>query len=444
MESKNLKKYLEDYYRYLRVKKNLADKTISDYRQKLRRFTNWFSKNYPDLTIEDLTIILVDNFQIYLDDKHISKGTQYHYLIALRGFLLYLRVIGIKSLDPLSIEIHQEKTRQRKYLDESERDRLFKAIDTTNIYGLRDRAMIELLYSSGLRLSEICTLNIDDIKREEKQIKGRAGKNRLFFISPKANFWIDKYLEKRTDSEKALFISYTNVPVKDKRLSISTIGRLVKHYGEIAEIPFEVTPMTLRHSFANELLKNGASLKVVQDLLGHSSLATTEKYTSTTNKELSQTYKRIFKEDEYLNLKSEKNQNSKKRIIDQSIIDSIPNNKLKKICNEINTTPDENVLSLSQSIGEGLKWAVWIKAKQKNTKLTVSTGLKALLDEAVNNNYFKSNAAARFLKEFKDNFMKTAFDMVRHDEEYVPDIQVLNPQIDALEYILKELEPSEK
>lgn len=133
------------------------------------------------------------------------------------------------------------------------------------------------------------------------------------------------------------------------------------------------------------------------------------------------------------------NPESQKKMIDEALIEEIKDIKLKRICVEINTTPEQNVLSLSQSIGEALKWAVWLKAKQKDTKLKESIGLEALLDEAIVNSYFESNAAIRFLKNFKNNFMKTAFDMVRHDESYVPDLTILNPQIDALEHILREL-----
>lgn len=440
MDSKDLNTHLEEYYRYLHIKKNRSKRTIYQYRNELSKFSNWLSDKHPEVTIENLNNNIVDAFQLYLDEKHITRGTQYQYLVAIRAFLLYLRVIGVKSLDPLSIEIKKEKTIKGQFLDENEIDHLFSVIDTSSIFGLRDRAFMELFYSSGLRLSELYSLNIDQVKdRKDIQIKGQGGKYRQFFISPSAKYWLDKYLEKRTDSEKALFISYTNRPVKDKRLSISSIDRMVKQYGKIAEFPFEITPRTLRHSFANKLLKGGASLLVVQKMLGHASLATTELYTSLNNKELSQTHKRLFKGDDDSNLNSKKSRYSQKRIIDQSIIDNITNKKLKKICVEINTTPDENVLSLANSIGEGLKWAVWLKAKQKNTKLKVNTGLEALLNDAIANNYFKWNASTRFLQEFRNNFMKQAFDMVRHDDHYIPDIKILNPQIDALESILKEL-----
>lgn len=137
--------------------------------------------------------------------------------------------------------------------------------------------------------------------------------------------------------------------------------------------------------------------------------------------------------------KGEENKLFQKRMLDQKLIESIKKIKLKRICVEINTTPDQNVLSLSQSIGEALKWIIYQKAKQKHTKLKPNIGLEALLDEVISKSYFKSNASNRFLKDFKNNFMKTQYDMVRHDEDYVPDIKILNPQIDALEHILKEL-----
>jgi hypothetical protein len=331
-------------------------------------------------------------------------------------------------------------------LSEDDLENFFTAINTSTVPGLRDRTIVELFYSSGLGLSELYRLNRDDVRNQtELQIKGRGkgNKSRLIFISDRAGEWIEKYLGTRKDNEKALFISYTNATVKDKRLSISSIGRNIRNYGRIARIPFDVTPMILRHSFAMNLLKKGANLKQIQEMLGQSSLATTAAYISVSNKELREAYNLYFNENTNSNLQSEKNPYSQKRIIDQSIIYSIKNNKLKKICNEINTTPDENVLSLANSIGEGLKWAVWLKAKQKNTKLKVNTGLEALLNEAIANNYFKWNASTRFLQEFRNNFMKQAFDMVRHDEHYIPDIKILNPQIDALEYILKELNTAE-
>ncbi len=128
---------------------------------------------------------------------------------------------------------------------------------------------------------------------------------------------------------------------------------------------------------------------------------------------------------------------SKKKLAEE-IVNLISDRKLKTLCIEINNTPDSNVLSLAQNIGETLKWCLWYKAKQMNTGLNEKVGLEQLLDETINKSYFKSNAASRFIKDFKNNFLKTGYDMVRHSESYIPDIVLLNPALDALEIILKE------
>jgi len=298
METPDLKTILNDYYhKYLRTQKHRSHTTIFTYQQQLGTFYNWFTKEYPNLTVEDLDLDIVRAFQLFIINRNTKKSTQNAYTGALRAFLIYLSRVGIKSLDPYKIQTHKEKSSPRNYLNEEQRDVLFGVIDTSTVWGLRDRAIIELFYSTGLRTSELYKLNIDNVRNKtELQMRGKGNKYRPAFISDRAREWIDKYLETRTDSEKALFISYTIATVKNRRLSISSIERSIRKYGRDAKFPFDVTPMTLRHSFAAKLLQKNVNLRIIQEMLGHSSLATTEVYTSVSNTDLRDTYKLHYNE----------------------------------------------------------------------------------------------------------------------------------------------------
>ena len=219
----------------------------------------------------------------------ISKTTQNYHLIALRSFLKYAAKRDIETLPSDKIELARTKRPQIGFLDADEVQRLFAAVDTSNAVGLRDRAILELLFSSGLRVSELVNLDRDHINldRGEFMVRGKGQKDRPVFISPEAAESIDSYLKSRNDDGTPLFIHYAGSKEEGyTRLTARSVQRMVKRYAGLAGITKVVTPHTLRHSFATDLLMNGADVRSVQGLLGHSNISTTQIYTHITDPQL--------------------------------------------------------------------------------------------------------------------------------------------------------------
>lgn len=296
---KTLQTHIEDFLRYLTIEKNSSPLTVREYRRYLKEFSEWTDKNYLDFTIEQLDMPLVRAFRVYLSEKQnrlggsLAKVTQNHYIICLRSFLKYLLKNDVKTLEPTKIELPKTHSRSPKFLDTMQVKKLLAMPDIKTPWGLRDRTILELFYSTGLRVSELFRLNRDsvDLIRKEFSIIGKGSKERLVFVSSDAAKWIEKYLNIRNDTFKPLFIRYSREVASDNegesmRLSVSSIERMVKSYIKLAGIPVDATPHTLRHSFATGLLRNGANLVHIQNMLGHSNLATTQIYTHTTNEEL--------------------------------------------------------------------------------------------------------------------------------------------------------------
>ena len=226
----------------------------------------------------------------------LKKTTQNYYLIALRGFLKYLVKREIKSLPPERIELAKVSERALDLISIEELKRLLEAPDTKDLKGLRDKAILELLFSTGLRVSELCALNNDiDLNKDEMSVRGKGDKVRVVFLSGSSKGVIKEYLSKRRDMEEALFISLSNIKEdkRDNRLTPRSIERLVKQYAIKAGITKKVTPHIIRHSFATDLLQNGADLRSVQMMLGHSSISTTQIYTHLTDKHLKETHKKF-------------------------------------------------------------------------------------------------------------------------------------------------------
>jgi site-specific recombinase XerD len=223
----------------------------------------------------------------------LGKTTLNYHLIALRSFLRFCAKRDIPALAPDKIELARTVRKQVTFLNEEELGRMFAQPDTTSINGLRDRAILELLFSSGLRVSELVGLDRDHInlKRREFMVRGKGQKDRPIFISAEAAEWIQRYLDKRTDNSKPLFMRYSGRKSVDlsgnfHRLTVRSVQRLVAHYALMAGITKHVSPHTLRHSFATDLLMNGADLRSVQAMLGHSNIATTQIYTHVTDPHL--------------------------------------------------------------------------------------------------------------------------------------------------------------
>lgn len=291
----NLSELVTDFLEHLEIEQNRAQRTIANYDHYLRRLVEFAD----DCDIGKLDGEMVRQYRLWLSryrdpaGQELTKTTQNYHLIALRSFLKYLAKRDIKALTSDKVELAKTVRPQVSFLDLDEVNRLLGAIDTSNPIGLRDRAVIELLFSGGLRVSELVNLDRDHINldRREFMVRGKGQKDRPIFISPQAADWIGKFLDTRKDNYKPLFIHYSGTQNDlDEgmytRLTVRSVQRLVKRYAGLAGITKDVTPHTLRHSFATDLLMNGADIRSVQGLLGHANIATTQIYTHITDPQL--------------------------------------------------------------------------------------------------------------------------------------------------------------
>lgn len=299
-----LPQLIEEFFEYMGVEKNSSKLTIRDYRHYLEVFTKWYSANHPDKTIEDLNLDIIRKYRVFLSHKtdqtgqEIKRVTQNYYVIALRSFLRYLIKNDIKTLEPSKIDLPKTESRSLKFLEREQVDRLVTMPDTSKIDGMRDRAILELLFSTGLRVSELVSLNHNQINLDRKEfgIIGKGRRSRIVFISDRAADWIGTYLKARQDTYKPLFIRYSGSELdvdegEKMRLTARSVERMVKKYVKLARLPVDATVHTLRHSFATDLLTNGADLRSVQEMLGHKNIATTQIYTHITNKQLREVHK---------------------------------------------------------------------------------------------------------------------------------------------------------
>ena len=295
---------IDQFLEYLEIEKNCSKLTIRDYRHYLDVFNKWFFTSLPNKTIEDLDLSTIRKYRVFLANRADDKGktlqrvTQNYYVIALRSFLRFLIKNDFKTLEPSKIDLPKTESRSLKFLEKDQVDRLVTACDTSKEEGIRDRAMLELLFSTGLRVSELVSLNRDQVNldRREFGVIGKGRKHRLVFVSDRAAEWIKRYLDERKDKYKPLFIRYSGAIIEDNdgermRLTARSVERTVKKYVRLARIPVDATVHTLRHSFATDLLTNGADLRSVQEMLGHKNIATTQIYTHITNPQLRDTHK---------------------------------------------------------------------------------------------------------------------------------------------------------
>lgn len=292
-----------DFLEYLEISKGRSLKTIENYDRYLSRFIE-FSKLKDPKQITDRS---VQDFRMYLNRLPAPTGgtmkrkTQNYHLIALRAFLKYLQRNDIETLAPERIELAKVPDRSLDLISAQELERLMSAplslfekekTDTGRLKVLRDKAILELLFSTGLRVSELCSLNNDlDLSRDEFSVRGKGDKVRVVFLSDTAKKAVSTYLKARKDMEEALFVDYGRGSKVPRRLSTRSVELLVKRYATIAGITKKVTPHVIRHSFATDLLENGADLRSVQALLGHANIATTQVYTHVTDKHLRDVHK---------------------------------------------------------------------------------------------------------------------------------------------------------
>lgn len=297
----NLKTLIREFLEHLEIERGRSQKTIENYEHYLETFIEFAKIDHPKAINDSL----IREYRLWLNRKTIplsrggatlKKKTQNYYLIALRAFLKYLMKRGIDSLPPDRIELAKTPERSLDLITKNELVRILKAPSGEDLKALRDRAILELLFSTGLRVSELCSLPRElDLSRDEFSIRGKGEKVRVVFLSSRAKSSLKAYLAKRKDFEDALFVNIgKNKSSKDeKRLTPRSIERLVKHYAIKAGVSKKVTPHVIRHSFATDLLQNGADIRSVQMLLGHANIGTTQIYTHITDKHLRDVHKRF-------------------------------------------------------------------------------------------------------------------------------------------------------
>ncbi|MCD5381061.1 MAG: tyrosine-type recombinase/integrase [Candidatus Pacebacteria bacterium] len=293
----------QQFLEYLEIERGRSIKTVENYNRYLLRFFDFAGVKKPS----DLTEEQVREFRLHLNrqpgtkiggrTEPMKRRTQNYYLIALRAFLKFLRKRGIESLSPERIELAKVPERSIDLISSRELKRLMTAPDLKTLEGKRDKAILELLFSTGLRISELCGLSIDDVDltREEFSVRGKGEKVRVVFLSETARKSIQNYLKARKDLDDALFVRYGRKANDggDLRLSPRAVQRLLKKYAALAGITRKVTPHVIRHSFATDLLSNGADLRSVQALLGHANIGTTQIYTHVTDKHLLEVHKKF-------------------------------------------------------------------------------------------------------------------------------------------------------
>ena len=305
---------INDFLEHLEVEAGRSKKTIENYRLYLERFAELGLEitGKDELRPGDITKELLRKYRLKLNRlKSDEEGgedlkviTQTYHLIALRGFLKYLAKRDIKSLDPSLVELPHVHREQVTFLHYDEVEEMLEQVDTSTESGLRDRAIIELLYSGGLRVSELVGLNRDSInlERREFMVRGKGSKDRPIFISEACADWVQEYLDARTDSLPALFLNNSrNTQAVDtsgdyRRMTPRSVERIVKKYARLAGITKHVSPHTLRHSFATDLLMNGADIRSVQSMLGHADISTTQIYTHVTDPHLKEVHERFHSE----------------------------------------------------------------------------------------------------------------------------------------------------
>lgn len=284
-----------DFLEYLEIEQNRSQKTIENYDHYLTRLIDFAG----EIKVADIDSELIRKWRLWLNrlgtntSDELGKTTQNYHLIALRSFLKFCAKRDIPAMAADKVELARTQRKQVTFLSEDELRRLFDQPDLSSPAGLRDRAILELLFSSGLRVSELVGLDRDHInlKRREFTVRGKGQKDRPIFISPEAANWVGQYLDKRQDTGRPLFVRYSGTKQVDRsgnfqRLTARSVQRLVARYALLAGITKHVSPHTLRHSFATDLLMNGADLRSVQALLGHSNVATTQIYTHVTDPHL--------------------------------------------------------------------------------------------------------------------------------------------------------------
>jgi len=300
--------HINDFLEYLDIEKGLSNKSQETYGRLMTKFSTWLKVNhFEKLLPHELTEDHIRKYRVFLSQSFnkatkepIKRSTQNYYLIVLRNLLNYFTDRDILSLPSEKIKLIKEKERSVKFLNLDQIGRLLLAPNTKTLTGLRDRAILESFFSTGLRIAELVALNREqftDIKNKkdlELGIVGKGSHPRTIYFSERALSWLKKYLETRKDKEKALFINYKG-PKRHAggRLSSRAIENLVKKYALLSGSPITTTPHVIRHSFATDLLNKGVDIRIVQEFLGHRNIATTQIYTHVTRPQLREIHRKF-------------------------------------------------------------------------------------------------------------------------------------------------------
>lgn len=299
-DSSKLNSLLLDYLEYLEVERQLSQHTIRNYAHYLRRFLDWLVAKTNITRAEEITPQSVTKYRVYLsryiDEKgrDLSRSTQAYHVIALRSWLRWMTKRDMEVMPADKIDLPKGESKSLKYLRIDQLERLLEQANINTKIGLRDRAILEVLFSTGLRVSELASLNRDqlDLDRREFGVMGKGRKLRVVFLSERATRWVDRYLRTRNDHWRPVYIRYSRKkePVtsdgEDMRLTVRSIQRVVEKYRKKSRLPVPITPHGLRHTFATDLLSKGAGLREVQEMLGHKNVSTTQIYTHVTNPQL--------------------------------------------------------------------------------------------------------------------------------------------------------------
>lgn len=300
--------HINDFLDWLDIEKGLSSKSQENYSRFIKKFTNWLKvSKLQNLKPHQLTPEHIWNYRVYLSRNSptrqgnaLKKTTQNYYLIALRSLLNFFADRNILALPSEKIKLARDKgDRQIKFLNLDQIEKLLDAPNVSSQQGLRDRAILESLFSTGLRVSELIALNRDQIKVKpgatelEVGVVGKGGHVRTVYFSKRALHWLSKYLELRSDIEKALFLNYRRPNKSSRRLSARSIEESIKRYAILSGVPITTTPHVMRHSFATDLLNQGVDLRIVQEFLGHKNIAATQIYTHITNKRLREIHRKF-------------------------------------------------------------------------------------------------------------------------------------------------------
>ncbi len=317
LPQKPITKYLIDFLDYCEIEKGLSSKTQENYSRFLNKFFKWLEDNkQQNLLPSDLNPEIIWQYKVFLsrhvnpiNKKTLKKTTQNYYLIALRSLLDFFLEKDISSLPPGKVKLAKDKAdREVKFLKLDQLAKLLDSPDTKTIIGLRDKAILESLFSTGLRVSELAALNREQIRIKkdsnelELAVSGKGGKVRSVYFSERALKALWAYLEARNDLDEALFINYSPGAIRStnpRRLTVKSIENTVRKYVLIAGLPIMATPHTLRHSFATDLLNQGVDIRTVQEFLGHRNIITTQIYTHITNKQLKDIHKKVHGKDRF-------------------------------------------------------------------------------------------------------------------------------------------------